>query len=243
MVNSVALADWDSNISETAKKIGDSPFQRVILCVEDRHVLFRQDNVHEAIDLLHDQNLVVHINPWGITGFAGESVSRPGPFQAWLVFAATTDADSIMLDEPQSIKLGVNSSELVATVRTFTDKSLHLATEPENLDKIQFVSDFEHISASTYLFGSNMEHATPTSLDQAIDNWWDQGVDWVNSVWVQNWGIPKGKEWVPAELIKLWRGAGKPVNIWAWDAFRTVSSKRPANPDLVWEKTLRALEN
>lgn len=241
MKTTVALADWDADIVNTAAKIADVGFSRVVLCVEDRHVLYREDNVIEAVDLLKSHGLEVHLDPWGIQGFAGESVSHPYAFYSWLRLAVKTNADAIMLDEPtHHPKLGL--SEIYYAIReNAPDMPLHLAVQPEKLS-IETKDSVQEVSLSAYFFDKTMARATPTSLDSQIDMWIEDYGHCFDTAWVQLWGIPEGKEWVPAYLIEAWHDRNVPVNIWAWDAFRTVSSKRPKNPDLVWQHTLKALE-
>lgn len=241
MKTTVALADWDADIKNTSRRIADAGFSRVVLCVEDKHVLYREDNVIEAVDWLQAEGLEVHLDPWGIQGFAGESVSHPMAFYSWLRLAVKTNADAIMLDEPtHHAKLTLE--DIFAAVHEYAPKMpLHLAVQPEALNPTLH-SRVDEVSLSAYFFGSQMELATPASLEAQVDAWYEDLNGCMDSAWVQTWGIPKGKEWVPACLINLWAERNVPVNIWAWDAFRTVSSKRPDNPDLVWRHTLSALE-
>jgi hypothetical protein len=241
MKTTVALADWDADIKNTSKRIADAGFGRVVLCVEDKHVLYREENVMEAVDMLQDEGLEVHLDPWGIQGFAGESTSHPMAFYSWLRLAVRTNADAIMLDEPtHHLKLGLE--EIFAAVEEYAPHMpLHLAVQPEALSP-ELHARVDEVSLSAYFFGTAMSRATPTSLEAQVDVWHEDLNGCMDSAWVQLWGIPAGKEWVPACLINLWTDRNVPVNIWAWDAFRTVSSKRADNPDLVWAHTLSALE-
>lgn len=242
MINTVALADWDANIEETSARIAEAGFNRVILCVEDRHVLYREDNVIEAVDFLKSKGLEVHLDPWGIQGFAGESTSHPYAFYSWLRLAVKTNADAIMLDEPtHHPKLGLK--QVFEAIDEYApNMPLHLAVQPERL--VPAIREtVQEVSLSAYFFGRQMEKATPSSLINQIEMWIEDYPRCFDSAWVQLWDVPEGKEWVPAFLIQAWHDRGVPVNIWAWDAFRTVSSKRPENPDLVWTNTLRALEH
>lgn len=241
MKTTVALADWDADIENTAKRIADAGFNRVILCVEDRHVLYREDNVFEAVDFLKDQNLEVHLDPWGIQGFAGESVSHPYAFYSWLRLAIQTNADAIMLDEPtHHPKLGL-TEVFYAIENIAPDMPLHLAVQPEKLTP-ETKQSVQEVSVSAYFFEKAMAVATPRSLDAQIDMWIEDYPECFDTAWVQLWGIPEGKEWVPAYLIEAWHERGVPVNLWAWEAFKTVSSKRPKNPNLVWEHALKAVD-
>ena len=241
MKTTVALADWDADIRNTSARIKDAGFARVVLCVEDRHVLYREENVMEAVDLLKSHDLEVHLDPWGIQGFAGESVSHPYAFYSWLRLAVKTNADAIMLDEPtHHPKLGL--MQIYDAIESIApNMPLHLAVQPEKLP-VELHKEVKEVSLSAYFFDKAMTMATPASLDAQVDIWIEDYGHFFDTAWVQLWGIPDGKEWVPAYLIEAWHDRGVPVNIWAWDAFRTVSSKRPKNPDLVWEHTLKALE-
>lgn len=241
MKTTVALADWDANIEETAKKMGQSPFNRVILCVEDKHVLYREDNVIEAVNMLQAQGLEVHLDPWGIQGFAGESVSSPMAFYSWLRLAARTSADGIMLDEPTHHENLPMERILEATQCYAPDMPIHLAVQPERLNPTLHAS-VDEVSLSAYFFGKQVTRATEQSVYAQVQDWHEMLNGCMDTAWVQLWGIPAGKEWLPAFLIEVWSDLGVPVNIWAWDAFRTVSSKRPENPDLVWDSTIEALE-
>lgn len=241
MKTTVALADWDADIVNIAARIAESGFQRVVLCVEDKHVLYREDNVIEAVALLQSHGLEVHLDPWGIQGFAGESTSHPHAFYGWLRLAAKTSADGIMLDEPtQHTKLSIK--QIFDAVEEYAPGMwLHLAIQPENLTH-ELSLRVDEVSLSSYFFGRQITMASPTSIEAQVDDWYEAYHDCFESAWVQLWSIPEGKEWIPPYLMNLWHDRGVDVNIWAWDAFRTVSSKRPTNPDLVWAHTLRTLE-
>lgn len=241
MKTTVALADWDADIVNISRCIADAGFKRVVLCVEDKHVLYREDNVIEAVDLLKSHGLEVELDPWGIQGFAGESVSHPLAFYSWLRLAVKTNADGIMLDEPTN-HVKMDTQQIFKAVHEYApEMRLHMAVQPEALTP-ELRSKVDEVSISAYFFGRQMSTATLTSLEYQVEDWYTDYHDCFDSVWVQLWGIPAGKEWVPAALINLWHERGVDVNLWAWDAFRTVSSKRPDNPDLVWELTLEALE-
>lgn len=241
MKTTVALADWDADIENTADRIVEAGFSRVILCVEDRHVLYREENVIEAVDLLKSKGLEVHLDPWGIQGFAGESISHPFAFYSWLRLAVKTKADAIMLDAPtHHPKFGLKDI-FTAIDAVAPEMPLHLSVEPDRLTT-NLREAVDEVSLAAYFRDHQMSRASHISIDAQIDMWVEEYGPNFDSAWVQLWGIPEGKEWVPAYLIEAWHDRGVPVNIWAWDAFRTVSSKRPDNPDLVWEKTLKALE-
>lgn len=241
MNTTVALADWDADIANISRRIAAAGFDRVILCVEDKHVLYREDNVIEAVDMLKAQGLTVELDPWGIQGFSGESVSHPLAFYSWLRLAVKTNADGLMLDEPDN-HVKMKTAQMFAAVEEYAPHMpVHLAIRPEVLTP-ELHNRVDEVSLSAYFFGKQMSMATKLTLEYQVDDWYTDYHDCFDSAWVQLWGIPEGKEWVPAYLIELWHARGVPVNIWAWDAFRTVSSKRADNPDLVWARALAALD-
>lgn len=241
MKTTVALADWDADIENIAQRISDAGFYRVVLCVEDRHVLYREQNVIEAVDLLQSHGLEVYLDPWGIQGFAGESLSHPYAFYSWLRIAVQTTAEGILLDEPTN-HIRMSLDDIFQAVREIApNMRVHLAISPDQLTP-HLHDQADEVSISGYFFGKQMEMATPTSLECQVQDWYTDYHECFDSVWIQLWGIPAGKEWVPSCLIDIWTDLGVPVNLWAWEAFRTVSSKRPDNPDLVWKKTLDALD-
>ena len=244
----VAVCDWDGRTKDLAEAVSKTMTERVYLCVEDRHVLYRQDNVHEAIQDFIDMGLEVILDPWGVAGrFAGETTSHhKHMFHHWLQFAETTKATSIMLDEPLNIKDDLAFA--IHQCRTFApSKFVHLAVEPY---KLQHLDDYlegqkiDELSVSTYLFGKQISEATIDSIVKFATEM-DKIVPERAAFWIQTWDIPAGQEWIPELLISLFtlRRPGAMMNIWAWDAFRTVSSKRPDNPDLVWAKILNKINS
>lgn len=247
MTNTVAVCDWDSNPEEIAQSVKDTGlFDQVVLCVEERHIVYREDNVHEMIQHLHDRDVKVRLNPWGIVGFAGESISTPYAYEEWLRFAEESTCDSIMLDEPS---LGNWEGKRVLASILAPSKHVHLATEPVHF-KAHTLSPgksdaitADSVSISAYIFENGMNVATPELIEDQVELWYQHSVQYTRSAWVQAWGIPCGREWVPAKLIAEWKKRDVDINIWAWDAFRTVSSKRPANPDLVWQTIKDALKD
>lgn len=241
MKTTVALADWDANIKRTASRIADSRFDAVVLCVEERHVIYRAENVIEAVDLLKSYGLEVLLDPWGIEGFSGESTSHPMAFYNWLKLARVTNADGILLDEPTPNK-AIDFEDILAAHHYYAqDKRLHLAIQPQFLTP-EYHDAVDEVSISGYFLGDDMTRATPASVTEQIHDWYDNLKDCIDSAWVQTWGIPEGKEWVPALAIETWASLDVPVNVWAWDALRTVSSKRSDDPALVWDNTLAAID-
>lgn len=243
---SVAVCDWDGRTKDLAEAISKTVTERVYLCVEDRHVLYRQDNVHEAITDFMNMGLEVILDPWGVANmFAGETVAKDNySFIPWLKFAETTMASGIMLDEPLQIE---NLGATIRCAREFTSKDIHLAIEPyklENLDDYLYGEKYDELSVSTYLFGDQVKNASY----QTLIAWYDKIEKIVPkdaSVWVQTWDLPAGTEWIPTAIMDIFDLYCKydKINIWAWDAFRTVSSKCPANPDLVWNNILHKIQN
>lgn len=235
----VAVCDWDGRILGLALSISTSAFKRVYLCVEDRHILYRQENVHEAIKFLKDKKLEVILDPWGVSNmFAGEATSGGNhTFVDWLKFAETTKADGILLDEPKQI---AKLESTIALARELApSKTLELAVQPEKLEKLEEClgnENVDSVSVSTYIFEKEMAEMTLEKLIVRVQNW-SKIIPPNASVWVQTWKIPEDKEWVPDMLVFLWRyyGENRDINIWAWEACKTVSAIRPFNSYLVWK--------
>lgn len=244
-----AVCDWDGRAESIADAVSKTKVERIYLCVEDRHVLHRQDNVHEAIEEFTSRGIEVVLDPWGVSNmFAGETTAASNwSYINWVKFAETTNASAILLDEPTDIKL---LSYMIHQVRLFApSKSVIAAIQPEKLTKDNSYTRYldrekiDELTVSTYLFGNQVKKATYENL---ID-WYDR-LSWVipkdSGIWIQTWDLPEGTEWVPTAIMDIFDMYCKydKINIWAWDAFRTVSSKRPANPDLVWNNILNKIQ-
>ena len=241
MKTTVALADWDADITGLAEKIGRSPFSRVVLCVEDRHVLYRDQNVIEAVQVLQDNGLEVELDPWGIQGFSGESVSHPMAFYSWLRLAERTNASALMLEEPiRQDKLTMDEI-LTGAAHYAPSKPLHLAVAEDSLSP-ELHKSMSEVSLTGYLNADKMRIDSPVSLEARVNDIYEEYHDCFDSVWVPLCAVPNGKEWIPGHLIKVWHQLGVPVNVWAWDGLRTVSSARADDFDLVWRHTLHSLE-
>ena len=234
----IALFDWDM-ISDAEIRSIPKHFDRVYLCVEDRHVPFRAENVIEMVDKLKSLNLEVVLNPWGVGNlFAGESISTVFGYVPWVELAHKTNADGIMLDEPKNAD---NVAYMVREARVHAPgKFIHLAIQPEK-DPARFSKLVDEVSVSTYLFGSQIVPETTREDVEARVEKWSAFVPDGSSVWVQAWKVPQKAELVPVWLIKAWQARGINVNIWGWKACKTVSSIRPYNPERVWSNILNAL--
>lgn len=241
MKTTVALADWDADIEGLAAKIAQSPFTRVVLCVEDRHVLYRVGNVVEAVGILQGHGLEVELDPWGIEGFSGQSVSHPMAFYNWLRVADKTSADALMIEEPiRQDKLDMEKT-LAAAHHYAPSKRIHMAVSCDTLSP-ELHTEVAEVSLTGYLDADKMRIDSPVSLEARINDIYEQFHGCFDSVWVPLCAVPTGKEWIPAHVIKIWHNLGVPVNVWAWEGLRTVSSARSDDFDLVWRHTLHALE-
>lgn len=237
---SVAVADWDGRIEDISYDLSDTRVSKVYLCVEDRHVRYRRDNVIEAVQFLKDvAGVQVFLNAWGVGGlFAGETFgdTEPFSFEKWLVLASETEANGVMLDEP---RIEFDDTENIVIETFAPGKKIHLAVQPERLADFSIVHD--ELSISSYLFGNQMRNATPTSVDTFAEDM-DKAMPSEASFWVQTWDVPEGKEWVPIQLMEVWEEEfDRDINIWAWEAFRTVSSKRAPNHKQLWSNILDML--
>lgn len=231
---SVALHDWDGRVPQLAAEIRRSPFQRVFLTVEERHVEHRAENVREAVAALKAAGLAVVLDPWAVGRiFAGEatSVGRDPwfQFQKWLELAATTEADAILIDEPDP------RWDIADLIRAAAEvKPVILGLQPERDLAGPFFGVAE-VAVSTYFFpkadGSLRDEAIVRDQIQR----WHATLPTNASVWVQTWLIEHGQEWLPAFAAAEWLRLGRDVNVWSWDATATVSRIRPARPELVWD--------
>lgn len=242
----VAVCDWDGRAEDIAQAISLTKVERVYLTIEDRHIMYRKDNVHEAIESFTSMGLEVILDPWGVSErFAGEATSENKySFVRWLQFVETTKAAGILIDEPKDItEIGFTAMQC----RTFAPSKFTVAAlQPEILPvykKYLGKEKIDELTVSTYLFGNQIKNATYESLLE-----WYYKLDLLipkdAGVWIQTWELPEGTEWIPTALMDIFDIYCKydKINIWAWDAFRTVSSKRPANPDLVWKNILNKIQ-
>lgn len=231
----LSLHDWDAAIPDLTRY----KLNRVYLCVEDRHIRFRQENVHEAIENLQGQGLEVILDPWGVGGwFAGEALGdRPEwtSVERWINFANTTKATGILWDEPT----GIDWSMKLSTVFDFSDERQSnlkniVGLQPErDLFKYASMSNVDEIAVSTYLFPPRINTITSSEIRHQIDEW-HATIPRGASVWIQTWGIPAGQEWILAEMFWRWRSLGRDINFWSYGAAATTSSVRSEDYKLVW---------
>jgi hypothetical protein len=242
-MKTVAVCDWDGRAAELAQKVAGSPFDRVVLCIEDRHVKWRKDNVKEAVSLFQEAGLEVVADPWAVGGlFAGESygdVNNSNALSEWLTLIAETTSDGILWDEPHHIEDLTNYLDLAQTITPHMKNILALQPERELADWVQHPQVAE-VSLSAYFFPPRITTITAQQLDSQVEQWAER-LGGTGSAWVQNWGLPEGCEWIPGHLIKTWQKHGIDVNIWAWDSFSTVGDVRPTNHQEVWSRTVTSL--
>lgn len=230
---SIAVCDWDGRTEQIVNDLCQLNIDRVFLCVEDRHIKYRQDNVREFIDLLIAHQFDVVLNPWGVAElFAGETVSRAHIFSYinWLQFAETTNARTIMLDEPNYKGLG----DLLTLAREYApSKKIHLAIQPEHTNFLSLLN-IDETSISTYLFETQFDLG-PDLLKEKFEDWRLNIIPKDASVWVQTWGIPKDKFPVIKNFYYYALLNGFDINIWAFEGFKTVSSKRSPDHEKIWD--------
>lgn len=228
----VALHDWDGRIESIVGSAGFELFDTVYLTVEDAHVTWRQDNVHEALAVLKAAGKRVYLDPWGVGGlFAGETYGRSDAVPAlrdWIEFANSTDA-GVLIDEPKEVDL------IQAYLPTLTGE-LKLAVQPERLFDGTELPLHQKLSVSTYNFGPNDWSRWE---DRLIE--WDHALAPDTEVWVQTWLVPEGRETLPAEMIRAWRERGRTVNIWSHNADATTSKIRSDGSKVIWGKIIEAL--
>lgn len=228
----VALHDWDGRVESIVESADLDAFDTVYLTVEDRHVTWRQDNVHEALAALKNAGKRVYLDPWGVGGlFAGETYGRADSVPAlrdWIAFANTTDA-GVLVDEPKEIGL------IDAYLPTLTGE-LKLAVQPEHLSDGTVLPLHQRLSVSTYNFGPNDWGRWKERLLE-----WDRMLVPDAEVWVQTWMVPDGLESVPGEMISMWRSLGRAVNVWSYNADATTSKIRSVGSGAVWTGVLEAL--
>ena len=248
----VAVHDWDGRVNELADKIAASPFRRIVLCVEERHVKWRADNVLEAVETFRDCGLQVLLDPWGVGNlFAGESNSSSGQgegqrdeIEAWMKLAFSSTANGILWDEPKSGSwAGTLDYCINAQMNYAPDMDVVLALQPER-DLFRWSADrrVDEVSVSTYMFENAIRNATPKNIhDRVIE--WDKKIPENASVWIQTWKIDSGFEWIPAALANVWynNAPHRNINVWSWNATDTVSAIRPAAPEAVWERLITLL--
>lgn len=225
----VAIHDWDGRISEIAAEVS-GVFDRAYLCVEDRHVSWRQGNVHDAIDTLHAAGVDVWLDPWGVGGlFVGETYGRTDSraWADWITFTNSTDADGVLIDEPRSV-------ELVRRDLPDLSKPLTYAIQPEHLGSWDVPPSL--LTVSTYHHGPNDWAANASRLTD-----WQHTLPKGAGVWVQTWNIPEGQEHQPAEMIRYWRACGRDINVWSYGGTATTSSIRSVNHADVWRHVLDAI--
>lgn len=244
----VAVHDWDNRVADIADSIHRSPFERVVLCVEERHARWRADNVLEAVDEFRNRGIEVYLDPWGVGSlFAGEASGTPGKdakyaLRDWMDLAFDTTANGILWDEPTSDHWEDTLNFCIDTqLKHAPDMKVMLALQPErNLDKWAADPRVNELSVSTYLFDGALARSRPTTIYGVLEQWNALLPDNA-SVWVQTWKIPTGKEWVPDMLVAGWANKGRNINVWSWEATRTVSAIRPANPEEVWRRIMQPL--
>lgn len=228
----VALHDWDGRIESIVGSSDLEVFDTVYLTVEDRHITWRQDNVHEALAALKIAGKRVYLDPWGVGGlFAGETYGRSDAVPAlrdWIAFANSTDA-GVLVDEPKEIGL------IDAYLPTLTGE-LKLAVQPEHLSDGTKLPLHHRLSVSTYNFGPNDWSRWEERLLE-----WDHQLAPDVEVWVQTWLVPTGLEDVPSEMIRRWRELGRGVNVWSYGADATTSKIRSGGSAAVWPGVLKAL--
>lgn len=240
MTTTVALHDWDANVP--AEAIKDAGFDRVILCVEDRHVVYRQDNVVEAVEKLQRQGLEVLLNPWGVGGyFAGETMHRTDVDNAvpeFIALAVKASAEGILWDEPKAELADYIVHDWLMDAQFAGLKNV-MALQPER--DLDDWDDADEVSVSTYFFGDFLIDATEEDMLPKLDEW-DEKLPEGATVWVQTWGLPNGQDWVPEYLIRYWSAMGRDVNVWSWEAMQTVSKVRSWDPVHTWMNTLGAIK-
>lgn len=240
MKTTVALIDWDDDTENLAGRVIKAGFGRVVLCITDRHMLYRSESIPDAVDLFKSHGLEVYLDPWGIRGVGGVSITHRTILYDWLQLAAQTDADAIVLAEP-IYQMNLSIEEALGAIQAYApNKPIHLAIEPRNF-KPEYREFATEISLSAFFLPLAIERATPSSLESQIDEWYDSLNGNFDSVWVQLFDLPDGKEWLPAALINLWTARNMPINVWAWEAYRNPYTLLPQRPDLVWGHTLSAL--
>lgn len=238
----VAVCDWDGRIDKITNDLLSSPFNRVVLCIEDRHAKWRKQNVIEAVDTLKTAGFEVIADPWAVGGlFAGESYGNKETtaLEEWLGVIAKTNADAILWDEPHFIEWLDVHLDLASSITPHIKNVLALQPERDITPWVKR-DDVSEISISTYLFPPRITRITQEEVNTQIQQWLPL-MEKNGSAWVQNWGLPEGTEWLPSYLISQWKKFNIPVNIWAWEAFETVSEVRPKNYKKVWKSTLAAL--
>jgi hypothetical protein len=241
----VAIHDWDGRAQSLAVRVAtESKFDRIYLTVEDRHVLWRANNVLEAVDAFKQQGLEVYLDPWGVAGkFAGEAIGEPGHELEWAELAAESAADGILIDEPKGEEWEDTVEEWIGTIRALApEKRIILGLQPERiLSKWYDYEDYvEELAISTYFFPPRIERTSTLNVARKM-NEWNYLMPVGASVWVQTWGIPAGQEWLAGFMIKQWRSLGRDVNVWSWDASQTTSKIAPAHPTQVWNNVLNAI--
>lgn len=236
----VAFHDWagETSMSGDLKK-----FDRVYLCVEDRHVLYRKELVTTAVKNLHGAGLEVWADPWGVGGkFAGETVGSSDPYAVdyWLSHMLTVPhLSGILWDEPKS---EVPHEEFMDWV-TRCEQALmphELAIQPERRDS-GYMAWADNVSISTYLFPPRINNMNRDDVSQQIDIW-DMTIPKGDKVWVQTWNIGEGLEWMPGFMIREWAKRGRDINVWSYMATRHIDGIRPANPKEVWTEVMNAID-
>jgi len=241
MTATVALHDWDALVPAAAIK--NAGFDRVVLCVEDRHVIYRQDNVVAAVEELQKQGLEVLVNPWGVGGhFAGETMHRTDVDNAvpeFIALAVKAGAEGILWDEPKAELPDYVVHDWLMDAQ-FSGLKNVMALQPER--DLEDWDDADELTVSTYFFGDSLLDASEEDILPKLDEWDDKLPEGA-SVWIQTWGLPNGQEWVPDYLIKAWTAMGRDVNVWSWNAMETVSKVRSFDHMAVWGNTLLAIKH
>jgi hypothetical protein len=249
--NTVALHDWDGRVEYLADAISDSPFRRVILCVEERHLTWRLANVREAVEALQAYGLEVYVDPWGVGGFFAGEATHDGlnwaTVEKWTDAVANFGVTGILWDEPRNLE-GHTWEETLEKALSYT--KLHhpelknmLALQPDegkDLSKWATNPAVDELSVSAYLFPPRINRQTRELVAEQVEKW-HQEMPIGATAWVQTWGVGVGSERVPIWLVEEWRARGRDVNIWSWEACATASAIRSPNYRTIWEAVLKAL--
>lgn len=234
-MNTVAIHDWDGRIGNLVKEVADSPFQRVVLCVEERHVKFRAGNVIDAVTRFKDAGIGVVLDPWAVGGiFAGESLGTDLiQFESWLELYKKTPADAILIDEPNT------NYDLDFLVRMCDGSPVILGLQPER--DFTNLPTHSELMVSTYFFPPRLSRVGKKGVyDQILD--WHFTLPPEASVWVQTW-LLDGHDWLPELAVEIWQGWGREINVWSWEACATVSSICSPQHERVWQGVLRGLKH